>query len=323
MGKWRWARGLVFLAAVAGVGGTAACAGSEDPVGVSSEGVPHPTSTTERTPGGADDGGATSTTAPDATGDQELAYDSYESGQCIMWDEAPGAEAITEVVACDELHRIQLTELLPVPETPDGSYPDDAVWDGLQQGECVEVADRFLGRPLSEDGRFYAVLLLPSEADWIRGQETNLWCGITIQRLDGSGSDDPDQQVTSEDALVAGQSFAYPPGTCVAYATGDPTVTAFGVVPCTEPHHVEIAGQIDVSHLAAAPTGADALAITRACEPVLAGHFGSLPRPWVPTNGWLGPRDWDAGMRTIDCFAAQLDPADNYLTVSEPAPRTP
>lgn len=270
--------GAALAAALAGCGGSGAGDGEAA------------TDTTEDT--------ASPTTPEDQ---QHLASRDYQPGDCVTWDEDRTTLADTRVVDCAEPHRMQVTgeHLMPYSD----EYPPPGAWDALHTGECKTAAESFLGFPLDPYGRFVVQSILPTEEAWASSERT-VWCTV------GGWYEGGTPPLISEDVRTAEQAYRYEPGQCLARNPGAP----FAVVPCDQPHHREVTGQVDVSDLAAPPSPEE---VSARCSGPTEDYLGGPAfAPWRSGYEVLSPESWAAGTRLIHCYVLQADPAGSEVALT-------
>lgn len=265
--------------------------------------------------GGLDPNGEPAVEAFEARGDrsttsttaEEIARYPYEPGDCVTWDinENPRQPI---VVACAEPHRIQITEEVAPPSGLD--FPSDEEWRNHLVTVCTDAAERFLGQPLDPAGRLDPHVLHPTPEGWAEGDRTT-WCAIT-SALGVDVSAEP----LAEDARTTDQAHRFATGACIAYP---PVVDLLAVVPCTEPHHVEVVGQIDLSDREGPPPDDDP-ELHEQCASQVRAYLGTDPvPPWQPGKEPMAPESWAAGTRIIHCFVGQWDANDQLIVVTTSA----
>jgi Septum formation len=238
-----------------------------------------------------------------------LASAHYDPGDCVTWDVEGFGETGTDVVPCTAGHRIQITEEVPVAN--EGHFPTAEEWGFLVQAQCGPAAERFLDVPLDPYGRFYPDVIHPLERGWSVGENT-MWCGIGW----AGPRDGTDDELFTEDARGADQAYHYPAGSCVATPDGASPV----LVPCAEPHHMEIVGEIDLSERPEAPVGAQERALFDDCAAQARTYLGADPvAPWQSGKEVMTPESWAAGSRVVHCFLGQWDADDRLVEVTASA----
>jgi hypothetical protein len=291
---------LVVAAGVAGTGPLSALLDPQDDTGVSASGA-EPT---------ADDRGTTSTT------DYQLQGRDYHIGDCVVWDQdlSDDQSRRTNVVPCDEPHLIEITGSHDVTEQFD-SYPTDSQWDAVFEGECAVLAERHLGGLLDPMGRYYSTGLVPTYEGWDLFDDRRVWCGIGAVPIDQPVDADR-SAVKVGAATLADQSHLRAPGTCEL-------IDEHWSVPCTEPHHVEFTGQIDLSGRVESPPAPDdrdgwAALIGEECWSIAEGYLG---RPLVDdlVSGWIPiePGSWTAGRRQVECMVGRSR-AEEWVILTGP-----
>jgi hypothetical protein len=248
--------------------------------------------------GGRDDP-SDGTTLPD--GGIELSSRGYEVGDCVTWDPT-GPFAVTDVVACTEPHRIQISGSVAAPDQ-DG-YPTFDQWTTIIDETCAASAAALLGAPLDPDGRLHIEAIQPQPEGWSEGDRV-VWCGL------GTWGETVDPaSLLHEDARSADQAYHFEAGQCVAYP---PAAQAMMVVPCTQPHQMEIIGRIDYTDQAQVPLDEPDVR----CHDVAVAYLGGEPQaPWAYSDEGLSPESWASGRRFSHCFVGQWSPDGSLSPVS-------
>ncbi|MFC7618528.1 septum formation family protein [Actinokineospora soli] len=217
-------------------------------------------------------------------------------------------------VDCVEPHLFEVTSTIDVAaEFPeDAPPPDVARWQELAVQKCTPGVTDYLGGKLDPHGRYKVNALKPSPAQWEDG-DRKLRCGVqTASRsgamLPGTGS-----------AAGADQSGIHEPGTCLALdgqTIGDP-------VPCSEPHAVEIVGNVDLSKAFKGDYPAEDKQIEKAielCEAVTNKYTNNTDlakKGLIPYPDALKEESWIAGSRKVDCkVAAKLKDGSGLAPVT-------
>ncbi len=254
---------------------------------------------------------STTTTGPhrNAFGQSEGQYD---PGDCVTWEAGTlPVPATTEVVPCEQPHRVQIVTHLGSPQTSAGAYPSKAEWDQHEKDGCWPAVERFLGRPLDPYGRYTIGTLIPNIVEWTGG-DRDVWCGIWLNA--------PDDALHAGDVRQAHQATDYAPGTCVA---GDKT-REIEVVSCTQPHLMEVVERLAYDEEPEMPGDRAHEALRQRCAEAVDDYVGGSERlsaPWATGLERMHPASWQAGTRTVHCFLGQVDTNHEWIPVTEPVPR--
>ena len=253
-----------------------------------------------------EDPGSTATADDGRDDGLTLADASYAPGDCVMWDAEGSGRVDTDLVLCTEEHQIEITEEVRVEDQ--GGYPSDDEWGLLNQARCGPAAERFLEVPLDPYGRFYADSIIPFEDSWAGGDHT-MWCGIS-----SSGPrDGRDDQPFAEDVRGADQAYHYPVGSCVAL----PADASPHLVPCTDGHHMEIVGELDLSGRQEPPVGAQERGLFDDCAAQARTYLGAEPvAPWQIGKETMTEESWAAGSRVVHCFLGQWDADGQQIEIT-------
>jgi hypothetical protein len=297
------------LAAAALLLGAAACASPADgPLGDEREARDgadadaHEVSTTNELAADATD--APTTVPPDAP--------RYTIGTCVDWDPATATDPARPggfgVVACEQPHRGETVGPTAGSDTPGHLYPSSDALVALAAQSCTRQAQKYLGEELDDEGRFVVVAMPPSHDLWERGYRT-LECVLA------SRSDAPSQLLTGS-SRGAPQWWTFVPGDCVAY---QPEVTEpMTLVPCDQPHRLEIAGSVVLDDPHYDLTSDEAI---ETCFDIATDYLGHFPDPpWFAPMTGARPSDWASGDHTAYCALVQFDESDGVAVVSSPAP---
>ncbi len=237
---------------------------------------------------------------------------SYTIGTCVDWDPATAADPARPggfaVVACDQPHRGETVGPTAGGDTPGHLYPSADALIALGAQSCSRQAEKYLGEELDSEGRFVAVAMPPSHDLWERGYRT-LECVLAAR------SDASSQQLTGS-ARGAPQWWTFVPGDCVAYPPEAPEPLA--LVPCDQPHVLEIAGPVALDD---PDYDLESVEAIETCLDMATGYLGHLPDPpWFAPM--IGPdsSDWARGNHTAYCALVQFDEDVHVAVVSSPAP---
>ena len=287
-GRARW--GFLVALAVALAGG---CGLSGDPLA-----DPGPSTTERDDPSDASDD-ETTTTRTDRLSTQE-----YDVGDCVTWDLTAAGSVegqSTRVVPCTQPHRIQMSAKDSFPDQ--ALYPSDLQWDAFYKDVCGAHASVLLGGPLDPYGRLNPTAMRPTPDGWSVGDRA-VWCGLSLKRADGV------MELTTEDMRGADQWDRFEVGQCVVYP---PEAPAREVVPCTQPHHIEVTGRVDYTDQVQPAAGEADPRCTGLGEAYVGGP---APAPWAYGGEGVAPESWAAGRRFAHCFVAQWNPDGTNAVVS-------
>ena len=234
----------------------------------------------------------------DLGADPELPYAPY------------GLELLTECAA-PHTHEVFFTATLDGgPEAPYPAGLNERLFD-----RCFVEFAEFMGYPAA-DSTLDLVLYLPDEQEWADGERYHACvvyeAGTTVvyRPLVGSTADDPG----SHRWLVSA-------GAC--YDLVDlPLLPVSDPVPCAERHGLEMIGEAPLAPNGAGYPGRDEApgAAAAACDALLS-EYSALPVDDLPVATFALPAlltkgDWDAGSRTVRCFAIAGTPERGLFLVT-------
>lgn len=235
------------------------------------------------------------TVAPTTSTTLSIALRSYHPGDCVTWDQTPGATGPwgrpTQVVACSSPHLIEIASPAEQLDGFSAAWPGDAAIDAFATAHCGAPVQAFLGYPLDPAGRFALGNIHPLDQAWADGYRT-YYCDIQMR-----GPFDHLPSFSGE-AKGADQEWLVAVGSCMTAQTAEP-------VPCSDPHQWEVTGEVTVpADVTTLPTTAQAwqAAIGTQCSRVgLAYTGGAYPAGYE--TGWLDltASNWAAGERTVQC----------------------
>jgi hypothetical protein len=92
------------------------------------------------------------------------------------------------------------------------------------------------------------------------------------------------------------------------------------LVPCTEAHHMEIVGELDLRNREEPPVGAQDRALFDDCAAQVRTYLGTDPvAPWQTGKETMTAESWAAGSRVVHCFLGQWDAEDQLIEVTASA----
>jgi hypothetical protein len=247
---------------------------------------------------------------------QELDMGDYDPGDCIFYRTNVVGSANTHLVDCTEDHRMQVTSQVDL-DFESNEYPAAGEWTAAIQDKCAPAAEDLLGHPLDPYGRFAATAITPTVEGWDDGDRSSMWCGIGARgSLDGTDGDDDEEgggrPLFAEDVRDADQTLHHPAGTCLANVEDSERI-----VDCSEPHHREVTGEIDLTGRSERPVGAQERALGDDCHAEARAYLGTDPAaPWSSGYETLAEESWAAGARSIHCFLGQWDPSEDLVEVT-------
>jgi hypothetical protein len=312
IGSWLWSsRTLALLVGVGALLVVAAGVAGSGPLGE----LLSPQDDTDVVAAGSErpDEGASGTTP---TTDYQLQGREYHIGDCVLWDQdlEDDASRRTNVVPCDEPHLIEITGSHDVTGQFD-TYPTESQWDAVFEGDCAVLNERHLGGVLDPMGRYYSAGLRPTYDGWELGGDRQVWCGIGALPVDEPVADDH-SAVKMGAATFANQAHVRSPGVCKLLDEHWP-------VPCTEPHHVEFTGTVDLTGRVELPPARDdddgwAALIGQGCRDLAESYLGrpladDLASGWMP----IEPGSWTAGRRLVECMVGRSR-ADEWVILTGP-----
>lgn len=231
---------------------------------------------------------------------------SWQVGDCVDLGrdaafELPYAPyGTTLLIDCAEPHTHEVYFTATLSGGPDVPYPadlNDQLWD-----VCFVEFDEFMGFA-EYDSTLSLILYLPDTDEWAAGERYHS-CVVyqastddVYQQLFGSAADNPDTYLWQVD-----------PGSC--YDLSDlALLEVSGTVACAEEHVVEMIGE-------AAPTPGDTgypgpeateQLAAEACDALLLEYavqpLEQLPVMTFPVPFVFSEQEWEAGRRTVRCFA--------------------
>lgn len=242
----------------------------------------------------------------DTTVDQRRAHDAvwletrtFEIGDCVTWSATAGADGRhdTDVVPCEEPHRVQISGKLELDDLGD-DYPSDDAWDVVLVDRCRHHNEAMLGGALDPHGRVWPYGIVPRPEGWAEGDRT-AWCGVRL-----AGDDDAAGARPFRGSLIGvPQEWHHPAGTCIGSGSSRPA-------PCDEPHLFEITGSTLLADGLSLPdeddhTGWGAL-VGDTCDALAEAHLGGA-LPAGVSAGWLpmAQESYDAGSRRVHCMVGR------------------
>lgn len=288
---------LALVATALGLVVAACTSASEEPEPSVPDILPTLTPTTEAEVAEPEE--VTSTTVPDTEYRWALG-DCVDLGAEGTFD-LPYAPYGRELLAsCDAPHTHEVFFSATVPEGPNDPYPadlDDRLW-----AECFAAFADLMGFP-SVESTLQLVLYLPDEDEWTAGE-----------RYHGCVLYQPGTQLLYRPLVGLATSntedyrWEVAAGTC--YAEVDLTLLALSdAVPCDDLHALEMIGQADLTPPGGVYPGVEAAAELggEACGALLV-EYAAQPLDDLPVLTFAFPTlltegEWDAGARTVKCFA--------------------
>jgi hypothetical protein len=220
-----------------------------------------------------------------------------------VWDDGASVQSDSQVVPCDSEHFIEITGTVELTGMPE-EYPSPAGWTSIIGERCQQLAETAYGAKLDPEGRFTAGGLKPVEAGWQQGQR-QLWCGIQANWVDQpveSGASLVDQPTRFTGAAKGQpQYWVYKAGDCLGGISKNP-------VACTQPHEIEVVGEITLNDRPTVPSVDDTKAWTglagSACDKQVRTYLGGkAPKaPWEGSFVAITPESWAAGKRNVTCI---------------------
>jgi hypothetical protein len=240
-----------------------------------------------------------------------IVLDSYSEGDCATWNQAQ-TEATAELVDCAEPHLIELVESKIAASSLDHS-PTEAEWDYIDATVCAPLVERYLHAKIDPQGEYHASSIRPTEEGWASG-DRRFHCGIIVKGNTGSRNLIP----FSGRGDAHAQYHALAPGSCMPAGVGDQLSGV--VVPCTQPHVLEISGAVDLTgRIDHAPSDDELKNLVRdECDRVATAYLGHTPGDDL-SAGWFGlePGSWDAGHRIVECTLARYS-GDTRVVLNAP-----
>lgn len=228
---------------------------------------------------------------------------SYEVGQCLHWDQGDGPTTDrAETVPCDQEHLREVVGVVSLDDV-EGGFPTEAEWTRLKD-RCDPLVERYLGRYVNSVLAPIGQATIKSrEGAWFDG-DRDLVCLLGLRQVDLAAKRArirvPFRGRVRDLDLVS----PYEAGDCVRW-----TEEEVGTVPCTEAHHYEVTGIIDVRAATAKATqvrDVDRLGVT-ACPSRLEGHLdGSVPTGVSSTFIPMDQEELDGGVRGLVCLGARF-----------------
>ncbi len=267
--------------------------------------------------------GPRSSTSSTSSTSTTLALYGYRAspGECLTWDQGIASNPRRDIrsVDCAEPHLFEATGSFTLKDEgygPDG--PTREQWGVIGSTNCPGYAEKFLGYPIDENGRFNADAIHPLPDAWRSGYR-EVQCGIFLTRVtvppDGAA---PEWTPEFTGAVEGADQARF-------WGTGSCVLTGFGmgyVVDCAAPHSWEVAGTFDLPFGPDAPypgTEAMSAAATDACRSLASDVYGrSLPRDIGWTSTGIPESSWALGRRTVECIFGRSDGSNNWVPVAGP-----
>ena len=287
-------RRLASIAAALGLVVASCTATSEEPQPSLPEVLPTPTPSTE-----AQEPEVVATTVPDA-GYLWRVGDCVDLGTDAAADlpYAPYGEELLASCAAPHTHEVYFTATLS--GGPDAPYRDDL---NIELFDVCFVEFAELMGFSSSDSTLQMVLYWPDSEEWAAGERYHACVvyqpgtGLVYRPLVGSAADDP-----------GGFLWEVSVGTC--YGVVDRAFLAVSdTVPCTEQHSLEMIGRAEPAPGEDEYPGREAVVglSAEACDAALTGYaaqsLDDLPVLTFPIPTLLTEGEWEAGARTVRCFA--------------------
>ena len=249
-------------------------------------------------------GGTTGKVTPEPDANGIIPFTAAKEGTCLTWDmDGEGTISAFEETDCNNEHRFEVSsreDLNTYPTSefgPDAPPPNQTRQAQLREELCQTASIRYLGGRYDPSGRYSIAPILPPTDAWEDGDRTML-CGLQETNTDGVPI------LTTGKAAERDQARVAETGTCLISDQAN-TPTA---VDCTEPHHIEVTGKIDLAPVFADHTPSvdeQNKYLGDVCAKAAEEYVGSEENLYQTTLqiywGTSPIRAWDGGSRTVNC----------------------
>ena len=248
---------------------------------------------------GASTGG---TPEPDANG--VIPFTAAKEGTCLTWDmDDKGTISDFEETDCNKEHRFEVSSreylnTYPTAEFGPGAPPPNQTRQAqLREELCQTASIRYLGGRYDPSGRYSIAPILPPTDAWEDGDRTML-CGL--QETDTEGV----PILTTGKAAERDQARVAETGTCLITDQAN----NLNVVKCSDRHHIEITGKVDLAPVFADHTPSvdeQNKYLGDVCAKTAEEYVGGEENLYQTTLqiywGTSTTRAWDGGSRTVNC----------------------
>ena len=265
-------------------------------------------------------------------------FTAADKGTCLTWNmDDNGVISDFQETDCNNEHRFEVSsreDLNTYPTSefgPDAPPPNQTRQAQLREELCQTASIRYLGGRYDPSGRYSIAPILPPTDAWENGDRTML-CGLQETNAEGVPI------LTTGKAAERDQARVYETGSCLITDQANNLTT----VDCTEPHHIEVTGKVDLAPVFADHTPSvdeQNKYLGDVCAKAAEDYVGSEENLYQTTLqiywGTSPTRAWDGGSRTVNCglmfakdnrFATLTGSAKNgreALTVDGAVPEAP
>jgi hypothetical protein len=243
--------------------------------------------------------------------DFTLTQRSFRSGDCVTWDQSVNrrSERSTKVVPCDQPHLFEYVSTVNVRDVM--TYPTDTEWDAIIESRCAKPIADYLGYPIDPAGKFYNSALTPTDEGW-KMADRELVCGIGA-RGDGSEPETDLNVMFSGAARGQDQADVLAVGTCYAHLARE----TGRVVPCTEPHVLEVTGHVDITTSTKPNSDDQWRHAASACESQAKSYAPAFAQKGYDWNFlYIEQTSWDVGRRKVECTLGKYDEGGDPVNVT-------
>lgn len=267
-----------------------------------------------------------------------VTWDRLEVGDCYdhphaletLRGERTTTPQIFTVVSCGEPHQMEVFAHVELTDEP--TYPgNDAVVE-LANLKCFYAFQRYVGMRYAESGLDY-IFTRPDELRWASGDRSVICSALTLTAariegtvradgpLDGSSDVEP-VTILHWTALDVGD--CYDDASVPDFLVGvEPDPAPIVLLPCREPHHLEVVGKPKIRGEEYPGDAAMAAKAEEACDRALLSYVGPTEATVELQSFYLHPTEetWNAGLRRVVCSAVTPDyrPRTGSVQAVEPA----
>jgi hypothetical protein len=227
----------------------------------------------------------------------------YSRGDCVTWDQTPGADSrATSVVPCPQAHLLEISGSYDL--TGFDHYPSLKEINFLFNSVCAKQVEALIGHQLDPDGKYVASGTYPTHDSWANGDRV-LWCGAESHLLYKPQFSGQTAPFTGR-VEGANQTALLPVGSCIP--PGDYSY----LVACSQPHLSEVTGYVDLTGAATqAPAANDSAGWDRLvgdkCQPIATHYLGHPPTGDLEASFLpIETASWNAGRRALECVVARF-----------------
>ncbi|MHA6600376.1 septum formation family protein [Corynebacterium coyleae] len=266
--------------------------------------------------GSADQAGGSSTSSSVA---EAASFTTADAGSCLTWQVAEdGTHTNFEQADCAGEHRFEVAareDLATYPTSefgPEAPLPNQTRQAQLREELCGAATLRYLDGKYDPNGRYSIAPILPPADAWQNGDRTML-CGL--QETDSNG----EPVLTSGRVADADQARVFEAGECVAIDAAN----SLSVVPCGEPHQLEITSRVNLAkHFADHTPSVEEQdkflgdVCTQAAQDYLGSEEALYQIALRPFWTSQTPAAWEGGSRSANCALMFSRPEGQFANLT-------